>query len=99
LANCWSQNDPYAAATWLGTLSQSPSRDAAVGAFARQLAASDPQTAAQWAQTIGNESGRDAQLESIVRSWLNTDSNRAMAWINASSLSDEVKAKLLPQQR
>jgi hypothetical protein len=70
-----------------------------VGAFARQLAASDPQTAAQWAQTIGNESGRDAQLESIVRSWLNTDSNRAMAWINASSLSDEMKAKLLPQQR
>jgi hypothetical protein len=74
------------------------SRDTAVAAYTRRVATTDPQTAAQWAETINNESIRNSQMESIASAWLRTDANRAAAWITNSSLSDEVKARLLPQQ-
>jgi hypothetical protein len=62
------------------------------------LAGSDPATAAQWAETIGNEDSRNVQIETIVRNWMSIDSNKAVAWINASSLSAEVKARLMSTQ-
>jgi hypothetical protein len=94
----WSEIDSYNAGTWLSTLPQSASRDSAVVTYARRIAASDPQTAALWAETIGNERTRNSQIESIVRNWLNTDSSGAKTWIAASSLPDEIKARLLSQR-
>jgi hypothetical protein len=84
---------------WLGTLAAGPSRDAAVTAYTRRVASTDPAAAAQWAETIGNENMRNTQVESIAAVWLKTDANRASAWIANSSLSDDVKARLLPQRR
>jgi hypothetical protein len=69
-----------------------------VGAFARQIAGADPANAAQWAATIGNEDSRNGQVESILRNWINTDSSKAIAWITSSSLSNEMKAKLMPSR-
>ncbi len=99
LVNRWSQNDPYATGAWLGTLPAGQSRDTAVAAYTRRVASTDPLTAAQWAETIGNDSMRNSQIESIAAAWLKTDANRATAWIANSSLSEDVKARLLPRTR
>jgi hypothetical protein len=42
---------------------------------------------------------RNTQVESIASVWLKTDANRASAWIANSSLSDDVKARLLPRRQ
>nr|MBA3386654.1 hypothetical protein [Chthoniobacterales bacterium] len=88
-----------AAGAWLATLPSGGSRDAAVTAYTQRVAATDPQAAAQWAETIGNESTRNSQMESIAAAWLKTDANRASVWIVNSSLSNGVKARLLPARR
>jgi hypothetical protein len=72
-------------------------RDAAVGAFVQSLVATEPETAVQWAQTIDDENVRDAQLQSIASAWLERDPQNATNWIAQSSLSDDIKARLLPQ--
>jgi hypothetical protein len=69
-----------------------------VTAYTRRVVTTDPQTAAQWAETIGNQSVRNSQIESIATAWLKTDANRATAWIMNSSLSEDVKARLLPRR-
>ncbi len=97
--NRWSQNDPYAAGAWLGTVPPGESRDAAVNAFARRIVSSDPAAAVQWAQTVANKGMRNSQLETIASAWMRTDPNSAAAWIASSSLPNDVKARLLPPRR
>jgi uncharacterized Zn finger protein len=69
-----------------------------VAVFVRRLVSTVPQAAAQRAQTVSNESVRNAQLESIVSVWLRSDEENATARITQSSLSSEMKARLLPQK-
>jgi len=99
LINRWAQNDTYAAGSWLRTLPSGESRDAAVGAFARHIANADPQTAVEWAASIGNESQRYSQIEPLVITWMRNSGDQASAWISASSLPQEMKARLLAGKR
>ena len=99
LVNRWTESDPSAAGSWLGTLPPGTSRDAAVSAYARRIVSSEPQTAAVWAESIENPNVREAQLSSIVSAWLHTDPTSAAAWLNHSSLSAEARARLLSQGR
>lgn len=96
--NRWAKTDPTAAATWLGNLSEGPSRDAAVGAFTNRITPSDPQAAVQWAATISDETLRENQTESAVRAWLKVDPSNARVWIGNSGLPDQIKTRLLPPQ-
>ena len=89
------ENDPAAAASWLGNLSEGPSRDQAVSAFSNRISSSDPQAAVQWAATISNDSLRNSQMESTARAWLKTDPRNASTWISNSSLPDDTKTRLL----
>ena len=63
------------------------------------MAGSDPEAAAQWAVSIGNETMRNSQVESILGNWLKNNPAGATAWINTSPLPDEMKTKLLSQQK
>jgi hypothetical protein len=73
------------------------SRDAGVTAYVQRLIATDPVTALEWAQTIGNQNTRTTQLETVVSAWMKTNPDDASSWVTQSSLSSDVKARLLPQ--
>jgi hypothetical protein len=63
----------------------------------QRLITTDPATALEWAQTIGNQNARNTQLEAAVTVWMKTNPDEASSWLTQSPLSDDIKARLLPQ--
>jgi hypothetical protein len=58
--------DPLEASKWVGSMEESPGRDAAVDALLKNIAAADSGGAAAWAETIS-----DAALRESWKSRLN----------------------------
>ena len=54
----WIHIDPKAASTWLGTLEQGPSRDAAVHVLIVSESSNDPESALRWAETLSDPDRR-----------------------------------------
>ncbi|MCH7600793.1 MAG: hypothetical protein IH973_13645 [Myxococcales bacterium] len=70
----------------------------ALPVYVRQLALDVPMEAIQWAEQIERDGDREYALVAVVKSWLNLDRDAAMAWLDASSLSDEAKARVAPAE-
>jgi hypothetical protein len=79
-------------------LTNDPSRDAAVSAFATRIASVDPQLALQWAATIAEPGARRSEIEAAIGSWFEVDPAKASAWLANSGLPDEIKVRFLPSQ-
>ena len=60
---------------------------------------SDPATAAAWSAAISDDKQRSSSMENVARNWLNQDETAARQWISESSLSDEVKKRLLERYK
>jgi plasmid stabilization system protein ParE len=90
----WARNDPQAAAQWLNGLTGRV-RDEAVGVYSSALAAKDPATALTWAASASSVQIQDQIMERIVAGWMRRSPNDATAWIQASTLAETQKARLL----
>lgn len=93
----WTREDPEAAGGYLGNMSESPTRDAAVSSFARTLDREDPALAAEWAGSISDEGTRTETLQSVARSWLRSDADAAKAWLPQSGLSAEAQQRAIEE--
>lgn len=93
----WTRDDPTAAGTYLNTMDESPTRDAAVSSFAQSYDREDPAVAAQWAGSIGDESLRTQTLESVARSWVRSNLDEAKAWLPSSGLTPESQQKMIEE--
>ena len=60
--------------------------------YVRALAVDSPLEAIQWAEQIDED--REYALVNIVDIWLKSDRDTAIAWLDASSLSEEAKARV-----
>ena len=96
VAAAWSEQNPTAAAEWLGALPQGKVRDAAVAGFGSSAFDRDPEGAVAWVQTISDPRDRDRQTEELMRRWLSTDANAARAWLDANpQITPEERSRIL----
>jgi hypothetical protein len=91
----WAGQDPQAAASWLASLPQGANRDAAVKQFVDNASAHEPGLAFQWALTTSDPSKQKDLLEKAAAQWLRVNDADARAGIQATSLPEELRAKLL----
>jgi hypothetical protein len=93
----WTRTDAVAASEHLSEMPESPSRDAAVGSFARQLDREDPAAAAAWATSINDPAMRTDTLNEVGSSWMRSDPEGAKVWLPKSGLSAEAQQKIIDQ--
>ena len=85
----WGQTEPGGASEYLNGLPDSPTKDYAVSAFAKEISHEDPKVAMQWATSIQDEASRVSTLESTARTWYRQDQEAAQQWIEQSNLPQE----------
>jgi hypothetical protein len=95
LISQWSHSDPAAAATWMSSIPAGDNRERIVQNFVNSVAYQDPKLAWTWAQTIGNQNMANMAMENAARNWLRNSESEAKAAIQASTLSQETKNRLL----
>lgn len=76
----WTQRDYRAAGTWLASVADGPTKQAAVRSYAETVARYDPQTAAQWALTLPAGEKRAQTLKQIHHRWPKDDAEGAAAF-------------------
>lgn len=97
----WTRNNAQEASEYLATMDASPSKDAAIGSFATELARArdeevrDPASAATWAATIEDESARTETLTDVARSWMRSDAEAATTWLSTSGLPQETQTQII----
>ncbi len=69
----WTKKDYREAGEWLVKTSESPTKNAAIRAYAETIAAHEPATAAQWADKLPLGEPRDQTLNIIYNKWPKTD--------------------------
>ena len=84
---------------WIKTLPEDSGRQAAVMALVDSTSYQNPELSVQWAEKITDNQGRGYRLENAARRWLESDETAAMAWIKQSSLSQQVKDRLLKSRQ
>jgi IS5 family transposase len=77
----WTNQNPEAVGTWLNEQPASTRKDAAVSAYAGQLAQKDGEAAALWANTITDSGARRTRVKSVVGTWAKKDGAAARAWV------------------
>lgn len=90
----WAQTNPAAAAEWLGALN-GPVRDRAINSYIGAVSYRDPANALSWANAISDPQMRDSSVDRVVRSWMQRDPQQASAWLQASTLPEDAKKRLL----
>ena len=94
------QTEPGGGSEYLNDLPDSPTKDYAVSAFAREISREDPEVAMQWATSIQDEASCVSTLESIARNWYRQDQEAAQQWIEQSNLPRESVEKITaPSER
>ena len=91
----WAAIDLEATGRWLEAMPAGKSRDETVGNFALQLSGQNPVTAVKWAESIADPAAQLRRLETIGQNWLQSDEDAARLWIQNSTLSPEIKIRLL----
>jgi hypothetical protein len=82
----WAREDFNAAGTWLGNQEQSPSRDEAIGAFAKTVVEIDPAAAAAWAAAIEDEASRQKALDATLRRGRQQAPGAAETWADENGI-------------
>ncbi len=76
----WTQQDYHGAGTWLAAAAESPTKQAAVHAYAKAVAEYEPKVAEQWAMTLPAGPLKDETLRVIYRNWPSNDPQGASAF-------------------
>lgn len=87
LMQAWTQADFNAAGNWLRNQPPSADHDAAVAAFASQVAGKEPPSAVDWALTIADPARRAAVLAELHRDWTAKAPEQAAAYFQEKGLS------------
>lgn len=95
VVTAWARRDTGGTEAWLGTLPAGNERDQAVAAYVGTVANTDPVSAARWAQSIADPATGQQQMEKVATAWLSQNEAAAREWILGSSLSEQVKTRLL----
>jgi hypothetical protein len=92
--NSWAQNNAAGAAEWIGSLNGAV-RDQAINSYIGAVSYRDPTNALSWANAISDPQMRDNSVDRVVRTWMQRDPQQASAWLQASTLPDDAKKRLL----
>jgi hypothetical protein len=84
----WAQVDLDGVASYLNTLSASPSKDQAVAAFLRQAGTEDPEGSLAWIKSISDPNLQQQSLGNLVRNWQQTDPLGYQAYLATLSPTD-----------
>ena len=95
VANEWSFSDAHGAANWVSHFPKGALRDKAVGPVIFWGQGQAPAAVAEMLDTIGDAELIQKNGETLASIWLTRDEAAARAWITKSSLSEEVKQRLL----
>jgi hypothetical protein len=76
----WTQQDYQGAGTWLAAAAESPTKQAAVHAYAKAVAEYEPKVAEQWAMTLPAGPLKQETLRVIYRNWPSNDPQGASAF-------------------
>lgn len=88
LMKFWAQEDYRAAGTWLESVTDGPTRDAAVKAYAGAVAPTDPGVAAQWALTLPEGAERTELIRNIHAEWKKQDETAAGRFARDSGIGE-----------
>jgi hypothetical protein len=91
----WGRDDPKAAATWLASLAEGASQQAAISKFVDSAASLEPQLAWTYALTLTDPQKQKDALEKSAKQWLRADDAAARAAIQASGLPPATITTLL----
>jgi hypothetical protein len=87
LMETWTKSDYTAAGTWLSSIKDGPTKEAAVRSYAATVAPYDPATAAQWGLTLPEGSDRTEVLKGIQAEWEKQDPSAAGKFAAENGLS------------
>lgn len=88
VAGAWAQEDPAAAAQWLGGLPAGGQRDAALNGFVHSSLFNDPSVAATAAALITDPAQRAAAVQMVAGRWRDVDREAAERWLRTVPLPD-----------
>lgn len=95
----WTKKDPQAASEWINPLPPGKEKDGAIQGMVQELGSKEPDSSTIWASSISDENVRFNLVTQNASRWLKRDRPAAEEWINSTdTLTDEQKAKLLPQK-
>jgi hypothetical protein len=94
----WIHDNSAAAVQWLSEYPSSPVTDSSAMVVARELARTAPTVAIQWAESITDANTRSSAIEQVAARWMTKDSAQATAYVQASTLPDDVKKRILSGQ-
>jgi hypothetical protein len=93
VANVWPRKDPEGAGKWIQSLPEGELKKRGIRGMSRALRHDDPAAAIPWAEQLpGRE--RESELRSIFTFWHRGDTSQKMKLMEASSLSEDEKARL-----
>lgn len=99
VAHAWGRRYAAGAGAWLARLPESAARDAALGAFVQEIAASHPAIAFTFAESITGPALREQLLERVARHLLRSAPDGTARALAESSLSGAALARLFPSVR
>ena len=91
----WSERDANAAGEWLAQQPESAGKQLAARQLVNASVESAPQFAWTWALKLVDPVEQVPALESVVQNWMGKNPDAARAAVQGSSLSAELKRKLL----
>jgi hypothetical protein len=69
----WTQTDFQAAANWINSVPDGPTKNTAIRSYAETVSEYEPETATQWALTLPPGKDRDSTLNRIYENWPKDD--------------------------
>lgn len=76
----WALTDYRAAAEWIKSIPDGPTKNSATRAYAEEVSQYEPETAVQWAESLPAGNDRDATLKKIRKNWVKKDADGADAF-------------------
>lgn len=99
VASTWARYDPEAASSWINSLPHNNSRDVAISKLVTQISSSDPESAFKWAASIDNGEKQVEALKATASTWKNLNADAARSAVQSSSLSDDIKSRVMESIR
>lgn len=82
----WAIRDVAAAGNWLREQETSPTRNAAISAYATTVAKLDPKGALDWTKEITEQKTQDEAKRKVLTQWHHSDPKAASTWIEEAGL-------------